>query len=136
MKIVVSGSMSAYDEMVKAKNILENNGHQVTIPDNKNIKNELDENGNSIESAHIKIKDDLIRAYYELIKNSDIVLAVNPDKKGITGYIGGATFLELGFGHALNKKLYILNPYSKQLTYHDEITAMQPTIINGDLDLI
>lgn len=136
MKIILCGSMSAHQEMLDAKRKLEANGHIVEMPNLDNLGNELDENGNSMETAHIKIKDDLIRGYFYKIKNSDAVLAINSNKNNIVGYIGGNTFLELGFGYALNKKIYLLNQYTNKIPYYDEIDAMQPIILNGDIGKI
>jgi predicted RNA-binding protein with PUA domain len=62
-------------------------------------------------------------------------LVVNEDLNGIKGYIGGNSFLEMGFAHVLNKKIFLLNPIS-EMGYEDEIVAMKPVILNGDLDKI
>ncbi len=62
-------------------------------------------------------------------------LAVNIDKKGIKNYIGGNTFLEMGFAHVLDKKIFLLNEIP-DISYKDEIKAMQPIILNGDLSKI
>lgn len=136
MKIVICGSMSMHVKMFEVKSSLELMGHDVVMPGTDNINEELDKDGNSVESAHIKIRDDLIRDYYEKIKKSDAVLVVNENRKGLEGYIGGNTFLEIGFAHVLRKKLYILNRYSDQLSYFDEINAMQPVVLRGDLSAL
>jgi predicted RNA-binding protein with PUA domain len=65
----------------------------------------------------------------------DAILILNLEKNGIKGYIGGNTFLEMGFAHVLNKKIFLLNPIS-EMGYEDEIVAMKPVILNGDLDKI
>jgi len=41
----------------------------------------------------------------------------------------------MGFAYVLEKGIYLLNPIP-DIGYRDEIVAMQPTVINGDLDLI
>ena len=87
------------------------------------------------ESTEEKIIDDLIRGYFEEIKSSDAVLAVNEDKNGILNYIGGNTFLEIGFAHVLDKKIYLLNDIP-EVSYKAEIIAMQPIVLNGDLKKI
>lgn len=87
------------------------------------------------EKAEDKIKHDLIRGYFEKMKNYDAVLVVNPEKRGVVGYIGGNTLIEMAFGHVLGKKLYVLNPLP-ELSYTSEILAMQPIVINGDLNKI
>ena len=82
-----------------------------------------------------KAKEDLIKRYFRIIKDSDAILVVNIDKKGIKNYIGGNTFLEMGFAHVLNKKVFLLNNIP-DVSYRDEILAMQPIILNGDLSKI
>ena len=132
MKVVISGSISAYKKMAEVTSVLEARGYTVRMPSLDNIGDELDADGNTVETAHIKIAKDLIREYYEEIKSCDVLLVVNEEKKGISGYIGGNTFLEMGFAHVLGKRLYVLNPYSPQLAYVDEINAMQPVVLYGD----
>jgi hypothetical protein len=87
------------------------------------------------ESAENKIKDNLIRKYYNTIKESDSVLILNLDKEGIKNYMGGNSFIEMAFAHVLNKKIFLYNPIP-QMIYSDEIITCQPTIINQNLNLI
>ncbi|MDP3992633.1 MAG: hypothetical protein Q8Q05_00195 [bacterium] len=54
------------------------------------------------------------------------------DKHGIKNYIGGNTFLEMGFAHILNQKIFLLNPVPEMPYYQTEIVAMRPVVINGD----
>jgi hypothetical protein len=61
-----------------------------------------------------------------------VVLVLNMEKKGIKNYIGGNVFLEMGFAHVLNKKIYLYNDIPESL-FKDEIIAMQPTVLNGDI---
>ncbi len=77
----------------------------------------------------------MIRKYYEVIKKNDVILVVNIEKNGIKGYIGGNTFLEMGFAFILNKKIYCLYQLP-DLPYSSEIVEMQPIILNGNLDLL
>lgn len=133
MKIVICGSMSSSKEMVTIANRLRQNNHEVVLPHSaeKYADGTLDSE-NSYESTENKIKDDLIRDYYRKIDSSDAVLIANFDKNGIENYIGGNSFLELGFAHVLNKKIYLLNPIPI-MPYTDEIRAMQPEVLDGDL---
>jgi predicted RNA-binding protein with PUA domain len=89
----------------------------------------------SSESIKNKVEQDLIRKYFEKIKNCDAVLIFNMEKKSIAGYVGGNTFLEMGFAHVLNKKVFFLNSIP-EVSYKDEIIAMQPIILNGDFKKI
>ncbi|PIY59567.1 hypothetical protein COY96_01065 [Candidatus Wolfebacteria bacterium CG_4_10_14_0_8_um_filter_37_11] len=75
------------------------------------------------ESVKNKINHDLIRQYFNEIEKNDAVLVVNDSLKNIPNYIGGNSFLEMGFAHVLNKKVYLLNPIP-EMSYSDEIIAM------------
>lgn len=136
MKIILCGSISKAGEILRVKKELEKRGHVVEIPEGvkrADIRAKVD--ASSGEKADIKIKYDLIKGYYEKIKKHDIVLIVNPEKKGINGYIGGNTFIEMAFAHVLNKPLYCLYDLP-QMDCLPEMLAMKPIILNGNLENI
>lgn len=132
MKIAICGSMAFSKEMIKIKEKLEQFGHEVILPANT----EKYANGEKmLESKWAKIEGDLIRGYYNKIKECDAVFIVNITKNGIENYVGGNALIEMAFGHVLNKRVYLLNPAPK-MSYGDEIETMQPIILNGDLSKI
>jgi nucleoside 2-deoxyribosyltransferase len=136
MKIVICGSMSASKKMVQTKSALEKMGHRVVLPKHaEQFASEQWKMKSQEESAESKLKDDLIRYHYELIENADAVLIVNEDKNGIKDYIGGNVFLEMGFAHILNKKIFLLNSIP-EISYKSEIVVIQPIVLNGDLNNI
>jgi hypothetical protein len=133
MKIIICGSISAADEILITKQKLEEMGHEVEIPLGvKNFELRGRTEVSIEEKAEDKIKYDLLRGYFESMKNYDAVLIVNPEKRGIQGYIGGNTLIEMAFAHVLNKDLFCLNSLP-QMAYTSELLAMQPIILNGDL---
>lgn len=124
------------DEILRVKKDLENIGYEVEIPEGvKRPEIRAKTEAPTSEKADIKVKYDLIRGYYEKMKSYDVVLIVNPEKKGIKGYIGGNTFIEMAFAHILRKQLYCLYPLP-EMDYSAEIIAMQPVVLNGNLDAI
>lgn len=136
MKIVVCGSMTASKEMVAAEKKLIKMGHKVVLPEfthNYAIMDTL--NKMHTESARNKVKYDLIRGYFSIIKNGDAILVINIDRKGIKGYIGGNSFLEMGFAYVLNKPIYLLHGVP-DMGYRDELEAMNPIILNDDYSKI
>lgn len=136
MKIFISSSITAAQEVLDIKGKLEAMGHEVEIPEGvKSLEMQGRTEVSNSEKAEDKIKYDLIRWYFEKIKNYDVVLIVNPEKRSVQGYIGGNTFIEMAFGHVLNKKLYCMYPLP-EVSYISEILAMQPIILNGDLSKI
>lgn len=113
MKIAICASVTFSDKIIENRKKLINLGHQVVIPDNieeyaKGIKHPETHQ----ELANKKISGNLIQKYFNEIKKSDAVLILNISKNNIKNYIGGNSFLEMGFAHVLNKKIYILNDFS------------------------
>ncbi len=87
-------------------------------------------------SLRDKNENDAMKEFWEQIKNSDAILVLNYDRKGIANYIGGNTLMEIGFAHVLNKKIFLLNPVPEIEFYKAEIEATKPIILNGDLSLV
>jgi len=128
---------------MEIKEVLEKRGIEVIIPEglsdylNDPELKKRASGWETLEGAERKIKNNLIRGYYEEIKTSDAILVVNMDKNGIKNYLGGNSFLEMGFAHVLDKPIYVLNPLPEELkVFYQELVAMQPVVINGDLSLI
>lgn len=139
MKIVICGSMAFAEEMRSAQNILEEKGHQVILPEfvevfvkYKALQSQAKQGG-GLEGARWKKEYDLIRRHYQKIKNADAILVLNFEKKGIPNYIGGNSFLEMGFAHVLRKKIYLLNEIPTFDFCYEELLAMEPIVLKGDL---
>lgn len=137
MKITVCGSMAFAKEMIDIKNRLEKSGHTCFIPDGADdyANGRVERIGGS-EGAKRKITNDLIRKHYDLINNSDAILVLNYKKKDIENYIGGNSFLEIGYAHILRKKIFLINDIPEIELIKQEIEAVQPIIINGNLNLV
>jgi hypothetical protein len=136
MKITICGSMMFSEEMIEAKKQLELLGHKVVIPAlAESFVGKTDQE--KIDLAKLqKIQTDAIREHYNEIKNSDAILVLNYDKKGIPNYIGGNSLLEIGFAHVLNKRIYLFNSIPEIEFYKSEIEAVKPVIINKDFSLL
>jgi len=143
MKITICGSIEFTPKIKEVADILTKNGHEVDIPLTsqriidgeftlEEFKKEKQQNQDGVLR---KIKDNVIKRYYEIIKNTDSIIVINIEKNNIPNYIGGNTFLEIGFAHVLDKTIYLYNDVP-DLSYTDEIKAMQPIILNGDLSKI
>ncbi len=140
MRIVICGSLTATNKILEVQKQLEKRNHIVEIPHgvkNFQVRQRIKNRKLIIDSeeAEEKIKYGVIKQYYDLIKINEAVLIVNPDRNGIKNYIGGNTFLEIGFAHVLGKKIYCLYPIPK-MSYTPEIIATKPIVLNGDLDKI
>jgi hypothetical protein len=137
MIITICGSMQFHREMVDARRMLESLGHQVYIPKgiDKEIPIEARKDLTDEEIINAKIEYDFIRDHFKLIAQSEAILILNFNKKGVENYIGGNTFLEMGYAYGNNKKIFLWNPVPK-MDYATEMHAMQPIVIDGDLSKI
>jgi hypothetical protein len=80
-------------------------------------------------------KEELMRNHFDKIADSDAILVLNYEKNGIPGYIGGNTLLEMGLAFYQRKKIYLLHQIP-ETAEKEEILAMKPVVLNGDLSLI
>lgn len=143
MKIAIMCSLAFANEVGKIKTRLEAAGHEVSIPytiqdilDGKTTIDEI-ESMKGHESFVQRVKEkDLIRVNWERMKKDDAILVINLPKKGIDGYIGANTFLEIGFAHVLNKKIFIWHDLPTTEFYEDELLSMSPVIIKENINLI
>ncbi|MEA1993086.1 MAG: hypothetical protein U9N35_01635 [Euryarchaeota archaeon] len=141
MKIAICASLEFTHKISEIAEKLEEQDHEVIIPKTaelilegelrlEKIKEEKD-TGTIVKRAK---RLDVIRHYFKKIRETDAVLVLNYDKQGTKNYIGGNVFLEMGFAHVLNKKIFLLNGIPK-VPYKDEIEVMDPIILHGELSL-
>lgn len=136
MRIGIIGSMQYTEQMLEIKEKLIKLGHDAFLTDlHKPFIGKTDEEKEVIKLDQ-KNNKNAIREFWNAMQGADAVLVVNLDKHGIENYIGGNTFLEIGFAHVLNQKIYLLNPIPGIQFYKTEIEAMKPTILNGNLHKI
>jgi len=136
MKVVLCGSMQFAEEMLKIASKLEQAGHNCFVSSQVTkytVDGAIYLQG---EDTKQKIEHDAIRAHCQLIEQADAILVLNYTKRQIENYIGGNSFLEMGYAYALNKRIYLLNPIPDIAFYQSEMVAMQPIVLNGDLSLI
>lgn len=136
MRIIICGSMSASKEMVEVEKQLLTLGHEVVLPEFTHDYAAMA----TIDRAHTesirnKVQHDLIRAHFNKIQAGEAILVVNIERNNVIGYIGGNSFLEMGFAFVLNKPIYLLYPIP-ECSYRDEIEAMRPIILAGDITKI
>lgn len=139
MRITVCGSMAFAKEMLATKKQLEQLGHTAFVPElTDDYASGIIEKGKmrGSEGAQRKRENDLIRKHCRLIDNSEAILVLNYGKHGVLNYIGGNSFLEIGYTHIVGKKIFLMNDIPDITLIKQEIEAMQPTVINGNLSLI
>ncbi|MDD5753030.1 MAG: hypothetical protein PHI45_03045 [Candidatus Pacebacteria bacterium] len=98
------------------------------------LKEKLEKMDFEVIKYPIKLKGDIAVGYekefsdhYVAILNSDAIVALNIEKRGIPGYIGPGVFAEMGFAIGLNKSLeknidvYYVNSIPENLPYSEEL---------------
>lgn len=139
MKIVICGSIKFAEEMKSVGRQLEAMGHEVLLP-------------YSAEAGHTKpfwaelrkkslrefalLKGERTAGHFGKIVEGDAVLVLNYDKDGKRNYIGPATFLEMGVAFHEKKKIFLLNPFLESDPNYEELLALQPAVLHGDLKKI
>lgn len=146
MKITLCGSIAFFDQMLEVQKRFENLGHEVKLPPTE-IE---DGQGKMIPVAEYyeirkAARDDeiwvwdrkakAIMNHFNKVAWADVVLVLNYDKKGVAGYVGGNTLMEMGIAFYLGKKIFLLNP-APELSYKEEIIGMKPIVLNGNLSLV
>lgn len=139
MTITICSSLSFIDRILAVAEELRARGHTALIPYSAEMVadgsltqtaiNSEKETGTSFERT---IRNDAIRGHHAKIMRSDAILVLNEEKNGIAGYIGGSVFLEMGFAHVAHKRMFLLYPIPN-MAYSDEMRAMGPIILHGDL---
>lgn len=131
--ICLCSSRKFFDRLKVVKGKLEKIGYEVILPSMKNIQDDFfTENGRETEFA--KIHHDLIKNHFKKINGSDAILVCNYNKKGIQGYIGGNTLIEMSKAFDKEIPIFLLNPIPK-INYRAEILAMQPIILEKIEDI-
>ncbi len=136
MRIGVVGSMQFTEKLIEYRDKLNKMGCDAFVT---NLADPFIGKSNK-EKEKIKIyqknNKDAIREFWRQMQGADGILVINIDKDGIKNYIGGNTFLEIGFAHILNQKIFLLNPIPDIPYYETEIKAMKPVVLNQDLEKI
>ena len=137
--------MSGYARFMELKEVLENENHIVLHPevefemkgDDTSVGAYFERNGgiDAFPPEHEvwKKKGDAIAKHFQKIDACYAILVTNYEKKGIENYIGGNTFLEIGYAFGAGKKIFILNSIPSELSYKEEILGMQPIVLHGDI---
>ena len=131
--------MAFSKEMMETKKQLEALGHTVAVPHDIDVHLQnpdfVDDLQNNVVHAQ---ETDIMRRCFDLVAQSDAILVLNLERKGINGYIGTSTLMEIGLAYYLKKKIYLYSdvPHWDEVRWAHEITIMQPTIIHGDLKKI
>ncbi|OFZ47433.1 MAG: hypothetical protein A3D92_16850 [Bacteroidetes bacterium RIFCSPHIGHO2_02_FULL_44_7] len=113
------------------REIVDPSGNRMSVKDNYEIRKATQQNDSWIWAA----KREVMREHFDNVMWADVIVVLNYDKDGIANYIGANTLLEMGLAFHHRKKIYLLNPIP-EMSYKEEVLAMHPTVLRGDLLLI
>ena len=129
MKITIISDLQFTTDILRIKEKLTSKGHEVNIPEKT-----ADHIG-GVEDKEERLRKDVIKEHYKKIQEADAILVINKTKNGIPHHIGGNSLIQMAFAHINDKKIYILHPIP-HVAYKDEIEAMKPICIEGDINKI
>lgn len=136
MKIGIIGSMQFSQQMINIAEELRKLGHEPIL--SLFVQSFIGKNAEEQERIKIEQKNqqNAMKRDIENLKSADAILMLNLDKNGISNYIGGNAFLEMGMAYVDDKKIFLYNPIPDILVFKTEIEAMKPVVLNGDLTLL
>lgn len=138
MKIYVLGSSHFMHTMVKCSVELRELGFEGWIhPDYEAFvrgeRQDIIDRWKNGEEAALKREQNYYKSHYKHILASDAILIVNSEKNGVKNYIGGNVLIEMGQAYVNDKKIFFLHDVPDKSPYLDEIIAMDPIPLKGDL---
>jgi hypothetical protein len=130
VKVAVCGSMAFIDEMEALAAALRVRGEVVHTP----VRDEKDFDGDRLALGEAADrKRHYLTGYLEVIRAVDVVLIANFERNGVEGYVGPNALVEAAFGHALGKRVVLLNRPGRQ-PCRVEILAMMTGCLDGEID--
>lgn len=129
---MICGSMRFAREMLETQKKLAELGHQAMIPGDTL---ECVENPNLNMDLEHCATTNIDKSCFAQVAQSDAILVLNYPKNGVSGYVGGATLMEIGLARHLDKKIFLLHdlPGENELRYALEIKLTKPIILRGDI---
>ncbi len=140
--IVICCSANFYEHANKVAEELEEKGFNAVVPHNARQMREKDNyNAEDYRTWYknpddFKKKSDYIRWHFDEVDKGDAVLVINDEKKGIKGYIGSNTLMEMGLAFFQHKPIYVLNKIGKDHPSWEEVIGMGSIILEGDLNRV
>ena len=140
--ITICSSASHYKNVLDLEKDLKKLGFKVKIPKTANVMKRSKNFDISFYKTWYKNKADykkkakLMDGHFKKVLDADAILVTNFEKNGLRGYIGGNVLMEMVLAYHYKKPIYLLNPISEDLSIKEEVYALFPTFLNGDLNKI
>lgn len=129
-RIIICGSMRAWDHMREVKELLAHRGIDCLIPDT----DELSDCATEAELNAVKRDASLKHFRHIQDEQTGAVLVVNVAKDGEDDYIGPNSFAEIAVAFASGRGVYLL--YGTPPAYSEELRAWGARELHGELDAL
>jgi hypothetical protein len=134
MKITICGSCTFAKKMGEVSDYLKKKDLEIFTPEP--LMTEEEYQSKYSRKQLLQMKPIWTQNHFKKIQNSDAVLILNYEKRGIEGYFGSNTLMELSVAFFLNKKIFLLYPFNEKHPHFEELTGIESIILNGNLDNI
>lgn len=134
--ITICSSATFYQTVLSVAEKLEAMGWKVLLPETATRM----QKANNFNIAHYKTwlvnQDDyprkatLMKNHFDKVMKADVILVINEEKQGSSGYIEPNTLMEMALAFYHNKPIYLYNSVSRGLNYEEEILGMAPIVID------
>lgn len=135
MKITLCGSLSFNAEMLRLRDELTAQGHDVLLPESAltgQSKEWWERYKTENHDSFLTLKAERMHGHFDKIFNSDTILVANYPKHNTDGYIGTNTLMEIGVAFHFHKKIFLLFPPPINFNM-EELAVMGAVILSGDL---
>src|SRR3989338_7716755 len=129
--ITICCSASFYGQALEVQEELRKKGFTVRIPHTANkMKKSGDFKIETYKTWYKNPKDyskkaKLMREHFKKVIEADAILVLNYGKKGVRGYIGGNTLMEMALAFHYKKPIFVMNPVFESSPLYEEILGMR-----------
>jgi|SRR3989338_8158908 len=137
--IVICSSITFYQDVVDIKNKLQLMGFDAIMPKLARLMEKANNYDWNFYKKSYLGKDEsygkglAIKRHFEEIEKGDVLLVVNNKKHSIDGYIGPNVLMEMALAFHFGKPIFVMNPIPPTSPFIEELNAMQPIVLDGDL---
>ena len=138
--IVICSSASFYEKLFPIEKALKKFGYKVILPKIAHKMKKLNDFDVDSHKTWYKNPKDyskkrkLMDEHFRKIVEGDAILVANFDKKGIKGYIGGNTLMEITIAYHYKKPIFVLNEIEKESLIREEIVGVTSVFLKGNLN--
>lgn len=138
--IVICSSASFYEKLFSIEKELKKLGYKVILPKIAHrMKKTKNFNVDYYKTWYKNPKDyskkqSLMNTHFKKIIKGDAILVTNFNKKGIKGYIGGNTLMEITIAYHYKKQIFILNEIEENSPIKEEVLGVTSAFLKGDLN--